>query len=358
MMQLWHRYFFREIFKNLLFFLLGFFIFYSMIEYATRMDDFIKNDTVQVGDTLQYYLYQFLKRLDFMVPMAFLLASIKVLTSLASHNEWTVLQAAGLSTRKLLAPFFAVAVLLSTIVWVNFEYILPPALHKIDEFRSLHAHGSHRVKRSEKIQLIPLQDGSKLLYQSYLPEKNLFFDVVWIREGREIWRMKYLHADPAHPQAYFIDVLTRAPSGKVEKKASYDTLIPPDLTWDPQASRKALSTFDHKSISELARTVLYKKASPYDMPKVKTSLAFKVVTPLLTPLLFLIFAPSCLIFARYRSHLFLYALSLFSFFAFYMLLDSLTILSDNALLSPYVATILPILLLATFFGWRFIKKTA
>ena len=290
-----------------------------------------------------------------MLPMAFLLASIKVLTTLSSRNEWTVFQAAGISTRKLLAPFFTVAFFLSALLWANFEYILPPALHKIDAFRTMHAHGSRLAKRNEKIKLIQLQDGSKLLYQSQMSEKNLFFDVIWLKSRNEIWRMKYLKADPAHPEAYFVDVLTRTPTGKIEKTASYNTLLLP-LTWDPEASQKAFSTFDHKSLSELASTVLTKKISPFDMPKVKTALAFKLTTPLITPLLLLIFALPCLTFSRHRSHFLIYALALFSFFAFYMLLDSLTILSDHALLSPFAATILPILLLAAFFGWRFFTR--
>jgi lipopolysaccharide export system permease protein len=329
-----------------------------MIEYATRMDDFFKNETLELLPALGYYVNQFLKRLDFILPMALLLSTLKVLTSLNTQNEWTVFQVAGLSTRKLLSPFFAISLLCSTFLWINFEYLLPPALQNIDEFRMSHSHGSHLVKRREKIHLIPLKDQSKLLYQSYNAEKHALFDVLWIKSGDEIWRMKYLSADPAHPKADFVDHLVRSPNGMMEKQASYDSLILTDLKWHPRYARKALVSFDQKSISELASLIKNQKVSPYDMPKVKTALAFKITLPLLSPLIVLSFAPACLTFSRHRSFFLTYAIAIFSFFALYMLLDSLSILSDNALVSPIYTVLLPIFSLFVIFGWKFRKKTA
>ena len=357
-MRLWKRYFLSELLKTLLLFLFGFFILYSMIEYATRMDDFFKNEKLQLIPALHYYLNQFLKRIDFMLPMALLLSTIKVLTSLNMQNEWTVLQVAGLSTRKLLTPFFAIALACSTFLWVNFEYFLPPALQKIDEFRMAHSHGSHLVKRREKIHLIPLRDGSKLLYQSYIKEKHMLFDVLWIKSINELWRMKYLSADPTLPKAQFVDELVRAPNGMMEKRASYDSIVLTDLQWHPRDARKALTSFDQRSISNLYFIFKNREASPYDMPKVKTALVFKLVTPLLSPLIILAFAPACLTFSRHRPLFLIYAIAMFSFFAFYMLLDSLTILSENALISPILAILAPIALLISTLGWRFFKKTA
>lgn len=357
-MKLWHRYFFQEIFKTLFFFLFGFFILYSMIEYATHMDDFFKNEALNLRATLLYYLNQFLKRLDFLLPMALLLSTIKVLTGLNVQNEWTVFQAAGLSTRKLLAPFFAVAILCTVFLWANFQYFLPPALQNIDEFRMQHSHGSHLAKRREKIHLIPLKDQSKLLYQAYIPEKHALFDVLWIKSPNEIWRMKYLSADPAYPKADFVDHLIRSPSGMIEKQTSYDSIFLTDLKWHPKNARKALASFDQKSISELALLVKNRKISPYELPKAKTAVAFKIASPLLSPLIILAFAPACLTFSRHRSFFVVYAVGIFSFFAFYMFLDSLTILSDNGLISPILAIFAPLLLLTSILGLRFLRKTA
>ena len=357
-MKKWQLYFYKEIGKVFFFFLFGFFFLYSLIEYSTHMDDFFKTPTLNAGSIALYYLNQFLKRLDFLVPMALLLSTIKVLTTLNSRNEWTVFQVAGLSTRKLLQPFFIVATACSFFLWANFELFLPTALQNIDEFRIANFHGSHLAKRRELIHLIPLKDNSKLLYQSYLADKHQLFDVLWIKSPNEIWRMKYLSADPSHPQAQFVDHLVRSSAGVLEKKESYETLAMNELKWHPRMARKGLVPFDQKKISELIRLVHNPHSSPYEIPRIKTALSFKGAVPLLAPIIVLALAPVCLTFSRFRSLFFIYAIALFALFALYMLLDSLTILSDHGIISPLLSVFFPIAFLASIVGWKFWKKTA
>jgi lipopolysaccharide export system permease protein len=354
----WQSYFYKEIFKVFFFFLFGFFFLYSLIEYATHMDDFFKTPTLNAGSIALYYLNQFLKRLDFLIPMALLLSTIKVLTTLNVRNEWTVLQVAGLSTRKLLTPFFTVALLCSSFLWANFELFLPSALQSIDEFRITHFHGSHLTKRRELIHLIPLKDNSKLLYQNYIPEKHQLFDVLWIKGQNEIWRMKYLCADPTNPTAYYVDHLVRSETGILEKKESFDTITLSQLKWHPRMARKGLIPFDQKRISELFYLAKSPQSSPYEIPRIKTALAFKVAVPFLAPLVVLALAPVCLVFSRMRSTFFIYAIGLFSLFALYMLLDSLAILGDNGIIAPFFSVLFPLTLIASIIGWRFWVKTS
>ena len=54
----------------------------------------------------------------------------------------------------------------------------------------------------------------------------------------------------------------------------------------------------------------------------------------------------------------LYALGLFGLFAFYVLLDSLTVLSDNGVITPAMAVFVPLAFLTTLFTWRFTLKTS
>lgn len=357
-MNRWQIYFYKEIAKVFFFFLFGFFFLYSLIEYSTHMDDFFKNSSLGVGSVVLYYINQFLKRLDFLIPMALLLSTIKVLTTLNMRNEWTVFQVAGLSTRTLLRPFFTVAIVCTAFLWANFEFFLPSALQNIDEFRIANFHGSHLAKRRELIHLIPLKDNSKLLYQTYIPEKHQLFDVLWIKGQNEIWRMKYLSADPTTPTAYYVDRLIRSPTGILEKKESYETLSLNELKWHPRMARKGLVPFDQKRITELLRLAKNPQSSPYEVPRIRTALAFKTCIPLLAPLIVLALAPVCLTFSRFRSLFFIYAIAIFSLFALYMLLDSLTILSDHGIISPLLSVVFPLTLLASIVSWRFWMKTA
>lgn len=355
-MKRWQLYFYGEIFKVFFFFLFGFFFLFSLIEYATHMDDYFKKSTLTMAATLVYYLNQFMKRLDFLVPMALLLSTIKVLTTLNTRNEWTVFQVAGLSTKTLLKPFFIVAALCSVFLWTNFEFLLPKAMHNIDEFRITNFQRSHLAKRRELIHLIPLKDNSKLIYQSYYADTNQLFDVLWIKSQREIWRVKYLNANPETPVAHFADHLIKNSEGVFEKVESHRTILLSDLKWHPKMARKGLIPFDQKKISELYKLSKNPSASPYELPRIKTALFFKTTIPLLAPLIIIALAPICLSFSRFRPLFFIYAIGLFSLFALYMLLDSLTILSDHAIISPIVAVLLPLTFLALILGWRFKTK--
>jgi lipopolysaccharide export system permease protein len=358
MTKLWQRYFFREILKVFFFFLFGFFFLYSLIEYSTHMDVFSKNHNLQVREVVLYYVNQLLKRLDFMLPMALLLSTIKVLTTLSSRNEWTVLQAAGLSTRKLLQPFFAVACACSILNYLNFEYFLPSALRQLEEFRTAHFHGPRKTLRRQQIHLIPLKDNTKLLYQSYHKEKNALFDVLWIKNLDDIWRIKYLNADPENPTAQFVDHIVRNSAGFFEKKESYPTLFLADLKWHPKMARQGLIPFEQRSLSDLYHMHYQSKQNPYEAPKIATALSFKAAVPLMSPLLVIALAPFCLVYTRQRHHFLIYSLGLFGLFAFYMLLDSLTTLSDNGVITPAMAVFVPLALFASFFSWRFALKTS
>lgn len=358
MIQLWQRYFFKEILKVFFFFLFGFFFLYSLIEYSMHMNDFFKNHHLQVREIVLYYVNQLLKRLDFLLPMALLLSTIKVLTTLSARNEWTVLQAAGLSARKLLRPFFVVAVFCSVICYLNFEYFLPSALRNIDEFRISHFHGSRMAKRRELIHLIPLKDNTKLLYQSYNPEKNVLFDVVWIKSLDDIWRIKYLNADPSNPTAEYVDHIVRNSAGFFEKQESYPKLYLTDLKWHPKMARKGLIPFEQRSLSDLYRLRYKNKAHPYEAPKIATALSFKAAVPLISPLIIIALAPFCIAYTRQRHYFMIYALGLFGLFAFYMLLDSLTILSDNGVITPAMAVFVPLAFFGSLFTWRFFLKTS
>ncbi len=357
MIKLWQRYFYREILKVFFFFLFGFFFLYSLIEYSMHMDDFFKNHHLQVAEVILYYVNQLLKRLDFLLPMALLLSTIKVLTTLSSRNEWTVLQTSGLSTKKLLRPFMVVACGCSLLSYLNFEYFLPSALRHIEEFRISHFHSSRLAQRREEIHLIPLKDNTKLLYQSFDKEKNVLFDVLWIKSLDDIWRIKYLNADPANPTAEYVDHIVRNSAGFFEKKESHPKLYLADLKWHPSMARQGLIPFEQRSLTDLYRMNYKSKMNPYEVPKIATALSFKAAVPLISPLLIIALAPFCLGFTRHRHHFLIYAFGLFGLFAFYMMLDSLTILSDNGVIKPFMAVFAPLALFASFFTWRFIRKT-
>ncbi len=353
-MTIWQRYFLREITKIFTLFLFGFFFLYFAIDYSLHMQDFLKDKSIQIGDLLIYYGYQFIKRAPLLLPLALLIATVKVLTTLTHHRELVALQMSGLSTRKLLAPFFLVAICATLFNLLSYEFLLPNSLGYLDKFYAKHLRHAKAGKNNE-VKSFTLKDGTKLIYQTYLPEQKSFFDVIWLKSGQEIWRMKYLTADPENPTAKYIDRLVCNPQGFFEKKESFSKRVFSEISWEKELHRKGYTPYENRSVSELFQLGYLKKIPPFMKMEVRTQLYYKCFIPFLSLLVVIAAAPFCIRYSRTTSPFLIYACSLFAYIAFFTLMDAAVILGENRVASPFCAIFVPFLALALPFTWRFNK---
>jgi lipopolysaccharide export system permease protein len=321
------------------------------------MDDFFKNKKFQFSELFLFYLNHFLKRADFLLPLALGVATIKVLTTLNMRREWIVLQVAGIKTRRLFFPFFYVACGCFCFNILNFQFWLPAALNNMDDFHASHFKHSHRAKRKELIHILHLRDNSKLIYQNYDKDKNLLFDVIWVRTNDDIWRMKYLNANPQNPSAQYVDHLVRTKDGFLEKSESYSSYRFDNLRWRPQMTGKGLIPFENRSLKELFNLARNTQTTPYELPKIITQLCFKCAASFLSIFAVLAIAPWCVRFSRKFSPFMLYALALFGLMAFYMILDDAVVLGENNIVAPYLAIFIPFSLLGMISTSIYWKKT-
>lgn len=357
MIKIWQRYFFREILSMFFFFLSGFFLLYALIDYSTHMADFIKDKKIQFAQMFAYYAFQFVKRANLLVPLALLIATIKVLTTLNAHRELVALQAAGMRTKTLMRPFFLVAACATLFSLCSNEFFLPASLNYIDQFSKTHFRHSFRGKRKEPVHALYLQDGSKLIYQTFDNSKQALFDVFWLRAADDIWRIKYLHINTSSPIGQYIDHLHRSKEGVFEKVESFETLQFPMIKWDGDLRDKGPAPLENRSLSALLEMVAQKgNTTSYEKPEALTQFLFKCVMPFLPFLVVIGIAPYCITYSRSIPTFFIYALSLFAYIAFYMLMDASAILGENQVFSPYIAILVPFILIGAAFLWKFQKK--
>src|SRR5690348_8415177 len=85
--SIWQRYLFREILKVFFLFLGCFFFLYSILDYSLHMQDFLVDKQIHLGHLFIYYFYQFIKRADLLIPLALLIATLKVLFSFNARGE-------------------------------------------------------------------------------------------------------------------------------------------------------------------------------------------------------------------------------------------------------------------------------
>jgi len=354
MFKIWERYIFREFLKVFFLFLLGFYFLYVIIDYSTHIQDFIQGKNLHLWKIFQYYLFQFVKRADILLPLALLVGTIKVLCQLNLHKELVAFQSAGIRLRKLLRPFFIMGVFCTlTILAIN-EFAVPHSLNFIDKFYDAHLRHSFHGNRTEPIHVMHLDDRSKLVYQYYDFAKEAFFDVIWIRSANDLWRIKYLKMDQKFPQGQKVDHLLRNAEGLFEKDQSFSTYLFKDLIWNQDIPRKGYIPFENRSIRELSH--LLKEGpflSTYEKQEVLTQLLFKWAMPFFNFLILLGITPFCVTYKRQVSQFFIYAFAIFGFVAFVAFMDAAVILGENETLSPYSAILFPFVILFSFFGWRF-----
>lgn len=352
---IWERYFLKEILKIFTLFLFCFYFLFVIMDASGHLQDFIRESKLAIGTACLYYVFQFVKYADIIVPLAVLVSTIKVLYGFNSHRELVALQASGIRIKTLLRPFLFLGIAATVFSFVNFEVFTPKALGFINQFYESHFKHSYHGKRKEPIHALHLKDNSKLIYQTQTPSKEYFFDVLWARDFDTIWRMKYLKADPKEPKAFFVDELKRNPQGEFEKVASHDTLLIKDLKWNHSMTRVGKTPIQNRKISELFRYLISNTPHSYTRAEVATHFAHKCLMPLLSLLVVIAVAPFCINYSRNIPIFFIYSLALFSYVAFFTLIDGAIIIGENSVVPPILAIGAPFALLGSIFGLRFAK---
>lgn len=354
--KLWERYVLSELLKVFFLFLGCFFFLYALIDYSLHMQDFIVDKRIQISHIITYYIFQFIKRANLLVPLALLISTLKVLLAMNHRGELIALQASGLSRKKILRPFFFLGFLCVLFNLVSSEFFLPSSLNHLDNFREKHFKHSRRGNRKEPVHVLPLKDRSKIVYQTEDKEGKLYRDVFWIQSVDDIWRMSALSSDPQNPVGYFVDHMKRNAHGNFEKTESFDQYRFDKFRWQADPTGKGYTPIENRRLSELRRMLMQKtKTTAYEYPQILTHFLFKITMPFLALLVIAAGTPFCLRHSRNLPVFFIYAFALFGFIAFFALMDATVILGENLVVSPYAAVLLPFSLCCVLFGFNYYR---
>lgn len=352
--KLWERYIFLELVKVFVFFLFCFYFLFSLIDYTTHMQDFSFGGKLQLGALFSYYSFQFIKRATLLLPLALMIATIKVLAGMNSSKELVAMQACGLKLKTLLRPFFFLALLCTIFNWISAEKILPRALNSLDNFKANFY--QQDLSEDEPFHVLHLKDQSKLVYQSLHKESGQLIDVYWIRNVDDIWKMKTLLADPKNPVAQYVDHITRSKEGSLSKVESFDMCKLTGLKWEFFASKKGMIPLENRRASQLFKVLFHRhEITSRQASEVLTLFTYKMVIPLLAILVVISVVPYCIRYSRSLPMFLIYAVSLFGFISFFTLIDACVILGSHNTLHPLVALLCPFALCFGLFSFKFIK---
>lgn len=354
MIKLWERYLLREILKGVILFLIGCFFLYSILDYSFR-SKFFAQAAIPFKELLIYYGWNFSLRLEVLLPLAVMLTTIRLLSSLNSHRELTAFLAGGIPLRKLLRPLFLTAIFCSALLYLNYESLFPLSIQKLDRFED-HYFQTREPKNKSALSAVRLDDGSKLLYHRYDSDRERFYDTFWIRSPSEIVRIKELAPYGSPPEGRFVDTLRKEPDGEFALVKSEKTALLDQMHFDRDDLFAALVSAESLSISDLweRRPQTALALSDRDS-ELLTQFYKKLTMPLFVLLATLGPAPFCVRFSRKMALLIVYGLSIMGFVTFLTAMGAAEILAEGHVLSPWIAMSVPPALFLLAILWPTLK---
>jgi len=354
-MKIRQRYFLKEMNKVFFLFLFCFYGLYVLIDYSTHTESF-RNYHFSFYDILGLYLYEFVMRMDILVPFALLIACIKVLTSLNAHNELVALMAGGIPLRKILSPFIYFGLFLTLIMYMNTEFIQPKALKYQKQIDLKRSQAKHKKHNHLPIQQLALDDGSSIIFQDYDETNQELYDVYWIRSIDDIIRMRSLFPFAETPFGVSVEHLVRDKDDRITLQDFAREENFSQLKFDKTKLQESVT-----SPSDLSLSTLYQKSQKQDsllsekQAKILSTFYYKLIMPWSCLLAILAPAPFCIRFSRMQPIFFIFAGCISGLVSFYLIMDAGLILGERQVLSPLLALGLPFALFFSFFSFRYIN---
>lgn len=355
--MIWQRYILKQTLKVFFLFLFCFFFLYALVDYSMHLQEILKNKKMLWGDLFFYYGMLFSKRFDLLLPLSLLIASVAVLTSLNQKNELLALQTSGIAMHKLTRPFFFIGLFCVGLSYANFEVFTPKSLSYIEHFQKKYLKKiNHRKEKKSSIHALPLEDGSRLVYQSYDPYKKEFFDLFYILSADELFHMKTLNIDASCPIGTYVDEMKRNEQGEMEKIASYVEYPFKNLSLNFDLQDYLKKKVETRSITQLIamlsnQTPLFNE----NRNAVHSHLYFKLVMPWLPILVLIGVIPYCVPSARFLPTFLIFSLTIFGYIAFFTLMDGCVILGEMQVIPPFWAIFTLPIIFCFIFVPRFIK---
>jgi lipopolysaccharide export system permease protein len=357
---IWKRHFFVELLKVFVLFIGCFYFLYVLIDYASHTK-VLHTDQLAFLDIILYYACQFTKRADILLPIALMVATIKVLTTSNLRNEILALATGGIPLKKIMRPFLWAAFFCAALLYLNFQFLQPLSLSWVASFEERYFKGQGKMRASKQVHALVLEDNTLLIYQTYDQEKRAFFDVFWLKSCDHFCRIQTLLPHEKIPLGKYVDSLMRTSDGEIVKLASYKETSFPDMRFDTKALFSALHPPRMQSISQLAHH-LGGKQTRFGTAKMTdreaeaaTFFYFKLAAPLICLLAVIGPAPYCLQFSRNLPVFLIYTLSLFGIITLFTFVNSSVILGESQVMPPILAIALPQMLFFFILGWKYAK---
>lgn len=352
-MKILYRYIFKELSQTFLFILFSLFFLFVLIDYSTHIK-YLSQEGLSLYSIGLYYVLKFTQKAEVFLPMALMIATLKVLLAMQRKNELLALLAAGIPFKKLYRPFWWLSFLVTFYLLINFQYVQPSTLFYLDHFEKSFFNKKGELCAANKI-VLP-QTGF-LLYEDFNREKKVFSNLFFVKNFSEIYHIETLTLTKELSIGEKVTLFTRSGTGELVKKGEEERLFLPSL--DKDVTSFAIMPTKNQPLTQLAKklgmTFFYfqtKGLSDKDS-EMASLLSYKLLSPLLALLAVLAPASFALTGRRIFSVFLLFAAFIFGLFAFFTLIQSAHVLGENQLLPAFWSQLTPFIVIFAIFGRRY-----
>lgn len=314
---------------------------YLLVDYSTNFKLF-KAANIQFGEIFLYFTARLGALAELFLPLAFSIAFTATLGIASAKNETIALFTSAIACKRFLRPFLISGVTASLILYLHFQFFYPA----LKSFEASFYERYMNVQITKKVHSLRLSDDSLLLYQSYDAKRELFFDVFWLRNLNEIYRMEKLYVQEI-PRGIGMECYKREGHAltRVEKAPFW---LFAEMPLDKLAKNEAIA-LDSLSLSALRGRL----KTPFGFAYAKEGIGnkrsteaaslffYRLFAPLIPIFSVLALAPSILRFSRKRSLFPLFFLALSSLFVFFTITRASLILAQSEMLPPFWVIIFP-----------------
>lgn len=351
--HLWSRLVCARIYKKLCFYLIGFYLLYSMVDSTTHLHEFNNNSSLHVLDILCYYTHVCIKRLEILLPLAFMMALLKVLLEMNQKKELIALFTHGLKKTTFLKPILLVACSVSLILFLSFELLTPKALNYVESFERTYFH--HHEDKAAAPKFLQLANHGVLIYSRHSSHPCCYLDVFYIVSESEIWKMDQLTLSKAskgvRAEHYIKQGQGMYALQEQLSEVSFENI---EILYDSEILNA--SSIECGSFSFLYHYL--KKIAFLDKKmrgKITTYIFFKLSVLLLPFLITIACIPLGLLFSRKLPLFVIYAMCIVGMIGYFLIMDAAIILGESLILPSWIAVFGPLLFILASFIPRFIR---
>ena len=112
-----------------------------IVDISEKTDNFVKSK-LPVSQIITDYYFGFIPRIDAMLfPLFVFIAVIFFTSKMAGRSEIVAILSSGVSYRRFLLPYIVGGVLLSALLWLGYQYVVPKANLKWSNFEAKYIDG-------------------------------------------------------------------------------------------------------------------------------------------------------------------------------------------------------------------------